>query len=126
MMLATGLNEVTNMDEKLINWRKNGNHLPLILKDFHDQKKLFKTMHQLLEINPDSPAKNITWLQGHVYVMDNFLWFMARHGYTLQKSRAKQNFDDIRANISSCTERERKLLLNILLGMSSNDETKSN
>ena len=27
--------------------------------------------------------------------IDVFLWFMARHGFTLQRSRARQNFDDL-------------------------------
>ena len=31
----------------------------------------------------------------HTYVIDLFLWFMALHGYTLQRSRAKEEFYDL-------------------------------
>ena len=84
------------MNEELQAWRARGSYLPDILKDFHDQKEVFKAMHELLNMPSDaSPFKIPSWVDGQVYVIDFFLWFMARYGYTLQKSRAKQEFESL-------------------------------
>ena len=65
----------------------SGKHLPKCMRDFHDQKDLFKSIHHLYQ---DSPQVNMpSWMIGHQYVIDWFLWFMASRGYTLQKTRAK-------------------------------------
>lgn len=63
-------------------------YLPEPIRDFHDQKDLFKSMHLLYQ---DSEGeKNMpNWMQGQIYVVDWFLWFMAARGYTLQKTRKK-------------------------------------
>jgi len=60
-------------------------HLPDFLRDFHSQKDIFKTIHWLY--SGKDHAKEISWIDGHCYTIDWFLWFMAKHGYTLQKSR---------------------------------------
>jgi hypothetical protein len=61
------------------------------LRDFHDQKDLFKAISQVW---PD--GQKISWVDGQIYVIDIFLRFMAMHGYTLQKTRFKnQQFADI-------------------------------
>jgi hypothetical protein len=74
----------------------NGNYLPEILKDFHDQKDIFKLMHHLSGWNDrEGWARDISWTEGQIYVIDLFLHFMARHGYTLQRSRAKQQFHSL-------------------------------
>jgi len=83
------------MDE----WLKNGKYLPEEIRDFHDQKDLFKGIHENVKME-DSYTKDITWAAGHCYVIDIFLWFMAKRGYTLQKSRKNLKFrslsDDIK------------------------------
>lgn len=77
------------MIPKLEAWLKSGEYLPDALRDFHDQKDVFKCMHERIDISKDpmNPAKNINWIAGQCYVIDTFLWFMARRGYTLQRSR---------------------------------------
>ncbi len=69
-------------------------NLPSFLKDFHDQKDFFKTIDEWLD-KKENDLDNISWIQAHIYTIDNFLWFMGMHGYTLQKSRAKIEFHDI-------------------------------
>jgi hypothetical protein len=64
--------------------------LPEFMRDFHDQKDLFKAIHQLYSSNPDNPPIPGNWVDNHVFVMDYFLWFMAKRGYTLQKYRGKK------------------------------------
>jgi len=78
------------MDQELKTWIESGKHLPEFLRDFHDQKDIFKTIHQKYQ-NPNKPP-NVNWIDAHIYTVDWFLWYMASHGYTLQKSRADQNF----------------------------------
>ena len=77
-------------------WQKSGKHLPKIMRDFHDQKDIFKDMHRLYESEENesetSPGMP-TWVKGHIYVVDWFLWYMARRGYTLQKTRKKLPFE---------------------------------
>ena len=92
------------MDEKLKQWRAEGNYLPEVLRDFHDQKEVFKAMHDMLIVNPSDIGSQISFVEGQVYVVDRFLWFMARHGYTMQKSRARQNFESLTDNVQALTE----------------------
>ena len=80
------------MSDKLQDWLKSGEYLPDIIRDFHDQKDLFKSMHFLYQ---DNQNVEISWVDGHIYTIDNFLWFMASRGYTLQKSRKKIEFREI-------------------------------
>lgn len=61
----------------------------------------------MVTLGDKHPAKEINWMDAQCYVIDIFLWFMARRGYVLQKSRAKVDFSDIEEDISK-TEEERK------------------
>lgn len=83
------------MDEKVKEWRTSGKYLPAFLRDFHDQKDTFKTLHSCVDIEKHQYAKDISWMSGHCYVIDIFLWHMARHGYVLRKTDKKLPFDDI-------------------------------
>ena len=75
---------------ELIEWLQSGEHLPKPMRDFHSQKDLFKSMHHLYQDAERPCAENTpTWGQGHIYIIDFFLWFMASRGYTLQKTRKK-------------------------------------
>ncbi len=80
-------------------WRRSGAYLPEPIRDFHDQKDLFKAMD---EVRERSIAKNggaymryLSWSDAHVYTVDIFLWVMAGHGYTLQRSRRRFAFGDL-------------------------------
>jgi len=74
-------------------WLKSGEYLPPIMRDFHDQKDIFKGMHSVYRDN-DPKGEMPKWIQGHIYVIDWFLWFMASRGYTLQKSRKKLKYKE--------------------------------
>lgn len=106
--------KTTNVDE----WLKNGLHLPEVMRDFHDQKAIFKAMHEILVERPGD-FKRPSWIEGHVYVVDMFLWFMARRGYTLQRTRRKGNFRDLTADVKAATT-ERDMKMAKALGMTHN------
>ena len=76
------------MDKKLRNWLESGQYLPSFMRDFHDQKDLFKEIHSVYR-ESEQTGKMPNWVDGHCYVVDWFLWFMATRGYTLQKTRKK-------------------------------------
>lgn len=103
-----------NSNTALKNWRAGGKHLPPILRDFHDQKDFFKAMHYYVKVEDTDWIKDITWTKGHIYVIDCFLWFCARMGYTLQKSRAKLEFDDIKEAIKTLKDNERDAFAKML------------
>lgn len=86
-------------------WLKNGGYLPDVLKDFHDQKDVFKAMHEILAENPNDLIKRPSWIEGHCYVIDVFLTFMARRGYTLQRTRKRGNFRDLKADVREHSKR---------------------
>jgi hypothetical protein len=92
------------MISKYADWIATGKYLPQPLRDFHDQKRLFKRIHvnvgrkikkNMEERGYDSYLQGLNWCMAHVYVIDFFLWFMALHGYTLQRSRQRFAFDDL-------------------------------
>lgn len=74
-------------------WLESGKYLPECIRDFHDQKDVFKTIHTL--VRSHEITKKVNWIDAQIYTIDVFLWFMAKRGYTLQKSRAKLEFDDL-------------------------------
>jgi hypothetical protein len=90
-------------------WLKSGEYLPPVLRDFHDQKDLFKAMHETITDHPVIAGNDcvtpVNWVSGQMYVIDVFLWFMARRGYTLQRSRKKQDYVSLEQTIQKCEER---------------------
>lgn len=81
-------------------WLKSGAYLPEVLRDFHDQKEVFKSMHEIIaEPASEDLIRRPTWPEGQCYVIDVFLWFMARRGYTLQRTRVKADFRDLSADV---------------------------
>lgn len=88
----------------LQSWLKAGAYLPAPLRDFHDQKDVFKTMHALVDPNNES-IRQVNWIHGHCYVIDIFLWWMAKRGWTLQRSRANLEFASLDADIAAHKER---------------------
>jgi len=89
--------------KKCVKWLKSGKYLPSIMRDFHDQKKIFKHMHLIYR---DNKSLTVNWIDGHIYVIDCFLWYMASRGYTLQKSKKKIKFRDFSVNESGFTSRD--------------------
>lgn len=87
-------------------WLKSGEYLPEVMRDFHDQKDLFRAMHEIIQVQPDDMIKRPSWVEGHCYVVDVFLWFMARRGYTLQRTRRRGNFRDLKEDIEQQTKLE--------------------
>lgn len=94
----------------------SGKYLPPILRDFHDQKDIFKAMHEIVNVEGHDYAKKVDWVSGQCYVIDIFLWFMARRGYTLQRSRVKcDDFRDIHADIDAANERRQQRMATLIM-----------
>jgi len=75
----------------LDNYMSNQENLPEFIKDFHDQKDLFKSIYaQYSEGNNKELLSRVNWVDAHCFVIDVFLWWMGEHGYKLQKSKKKQ------------------------------------
>lgn len=85
----------------MLEWRSKGRHLPEFMRDFHDQKDLFKAIHDTYahDTNPEASNNVVNFRDGMIYVIDVFLWFMASRGYTLQKCRTKVEFIDLQETI---------------------------
>ena len=47
----------------------------------------------------------VNWINGQIYVIDIFLWFMARRGYTLQRSLTKLDFVSLDETVKQCNDR---------------------
>jgi hypothetical protein len=94
---------ISNID----NWLKSGRYLPAPLRDFHDQKDVFKTIHSMIDVPAHcDDLAHFNWRASQIYVIDIFLWFMARRGYTLQRVRAKGDFRDLNTDVNAMKERE--------------------
>jgi len=88
---------------------KSSKHLPLFLRDFHNQKDLFKTIWGRTNLsNFPKEVQNLGWMNFHILIIDLFLWWMAKRGYTLQRSRQKVDFIDLRDDIDAYEEEERE------------------
>lgn len=97
------------MDE-LYDWLKSGEYLPNFMRDFHDQKDVFKAMHNTIH-NAD---ENGNPRNGHIYVVDTFLWYMARCGYTLQKSRKNVSFKSLHDDIDRYNKESRQAFSSVI------------
>ncbi len=94
-------------EEKSVDaFRKDGKYLPPALRDFHDQKDIFKLIHRVTMVEKHEYCKEISWVAGQCYVIDIFLWTMARFGYTLQRSRSNVQFLDMDAAIKGMKSEE--------------------
>lgn len=52
--------------------------------------------------------QNLGWVNFHILVIDLFLWWIAKRGYTLQRSRQKVEFLDLQDDIESYEEEQRE------------------
>lgn len=99
-------------DDALYAWLKSGNYMPPEFRDFHDQKDLFKAMHNTIQnANENGNARD-----GHIYVVDTFLWYMARCGYTLQRSRKKVPFKNMEDDINKYWQEANEHFSKVLAG----------
>lgn len=93
-------------------------HLPDFLRGFHDQKDLFKSLHEWMSLGPqpeDTSYKMPTWVEGHIYVMDYVLPFLALHGWTLQKTKSKiTGLCDLNQTLQEHKQREAEQLQQML------------
>jgi hypothetical protein len=89
-------------------------HLPDFMKDFHDQKDLFKAIEELYGENESYKEMGFNWQRNHIYIIDYFLWFMGQHGYKLQKTRADVDFYDIQASIKDLIDKRNKKAFSFL------------
>ena len=107
---------------------KSGKYLPKQLRDFHDQKEVFKTIHELVGheiITRAGTQKPIDWITAQIYTVDVFLWFMAKRGYTLQKCRAKVDFFDLDKTVRDQTaKRDAMFMAAMKQGLSAAPEAK--
>ena len=95
------------------------NYLPPFLRDFHNQKDLFKRIDEIVcnaqrkaEQEEYSVHKKMPdWIACHIYVVDYFLWYMAKCGYTLQKNRSKIQFVDYDKDMAAFMTRRRGAIL---------------
>lgn len=97
-------------ENELAKWLQSGGYLPEFLRDFHDQKDVFKAMHDTIgNANENGNARD-----GHIYVIDTLLWYMGRCGYTLQKSRKNVVFKDMQDDIERSKEYRRKAFARVI------------
>lgn len=89
-------------DHELEAWMDSLQYLPESMRDFHDQKDVFKAIHEI--INANETANKIGFRDGQIYTIDVFLWFMARRGYTLQRSRKDLPFRDLADDVTAARQ----------------------
>lgn len=87
-------------------WLSKGLYLPKIIRDFHDQKYIFRLVDEVVDKRKEAGGSHQylyrdmpNWIAGQIYVIDFFLWVMAHYGYTLQKSRANLDWADLDTDI---------------------------
>lgn len=102
------------MKKDVEKWREDGKYLPECMRDFHDQKDLFKAIHHTIAVEGHGYAKDVSWMVGQCYVIDIFLWFMAQHGYTLQKSRANVDFLDLDKRVAWASQQREKITVKMV------------
>jgi hypothetical protein len=99
-------------------WRDAGKHLPPWLRDFHDQKRFFRWFQPFVtNYAKRADAPDLNWVQVHCFIIDVFLWHMARHGYTLQKSWSRRDFTELEAEVAAYDAASRQAQASALRGM---------
>lgn len=92
-------------------------YLPDFLKDFHDQKDLFKLIDKTIvskKRNGESVINYPNWVAAHIYTIDIFLWVMDFYGYKLQKIRGRKIIPSLQKDIDEMKKQEAKQFINIL------------
>jgi hypothetical protein len=79
---------------------KNAKHIPLLMRDFHDAKDVFKVLATIENpIGGKEAQESLPWCDGHGFIVDFFLYDLAHSGYVLQKSQKKFDFKDMEKDI---------------------------
>lgn len=91
---------------------KDGKFLPYFLKDFHDQKRVFKSVEKYL--GKEKEPYGVDWVSGNCYTIDKFLRYMAIHGLTLQKSRVHCEFCSLEETLKKDEQEEMEMLKKML------------
>lgn len=104
------------MSDPVTAWLESAEYLPEPLRDFHDQKEVFKAMHEIVREDPSALIKRPDWMAGQCYVIDVFLWFMARRGYTLQRARKRLPFRDLGTDVTAQTMKRDAHFAALLIG----------
>jgi hypothetical protein len=92
-------------------WLRSGQYLPPAMRDFHDQKNIFKRIQEMSDRYKWLPGEKPDFRVSMCYTIDIFLWFMAMHGYTLQKTR--QSVDGVRcldATVKEYVDRQQEAM----------------
>jgi hypothetical protein len=98
-----------------IDYNEEKKYLPEFMQDFHDQKDLFKSLHDLYSERLEKELPAFNWRDSHIYTVDFFLWFMGMHGYKLQKVKAKDvEFYDIEKTKAESKEKRVEAISKIL------------
>lgn len=89
-------NRYRQRSQNLRGWLKSGKHLPEFLGT-NDGKvdRVFRLIHRLYPYKEESEFYEISSTKAEIYTIDKFLWFMAQCGYTLQRNRSNQEFQDL-------------------------------
>lgn len=101
-------------------WLSSGLYLPRVIRDFHDQKAVFKWVWRKLEkrMAEDHSCRmyigSMNWTGAQVFVIDHFLWWMAMHGYTLQRSRSRDDFAEWESSIRAMKDEDAALFRKML------------
>lgn len=101
---------------------KQENYLPSFLKDFHDQKDFFKTLwHDTLHVRTKNDVmepyiRRLDWVLIHTFIIDDFLRYMAAHGWTLQRARQQVEFLDLEEAIERRKTEDAEVLRRWLTG----------
>jgi hypothetical protein len=111
-------------DAAVLDWRKSMKYLPRFLRDFHDQKDTFKALHEVVNVEGHDYCKDVNWVAGQCYIIDIFLWHMARHGYVLRRAATKLPFDDIHET-NARAKQSRDAMSAKMLGMTLSDRSPS-
>lgn len=102
-------------------WLRSGEYLPDFMRDFHDQKDLFKAIHQMVDVEKHDYAGGVNWVAGQCYTVDIFLWWMAKRGYVLRRARHKRAFNDLQSDVAAARQKQREAsLLNLKAIMEQN------
>ena len=101
--------------QKLQKWLDDVRYLPPFMRDFHDQKELFRTVDEIVK-PPEGHdfIKRPNWVEAQCYTVDVFLRFMARRGYTLQRSQANLPFRDLGADVERVINQQQEQAASLL------------
>jgi hypothetical protein len=102
------------VDKEMDDWLKRAGYLPTALRDFHDQKDVFKAIHETTHVEGHAYAKGVDWVSGQCYVIDIFLWWMAQRGYTLQRSRRRIAFRNLHDDVDAARQGRHRRLASLI------------